>query len=142
MPTPYAVVGAEDQHVLDGILVQQSGGWWLRVDGQAQLFGPLNNDSIALPGDRVCVAVGQQGTMYVVWPGDGKAAATGGDRNYVHVQGPPAAVWSVAHNLGKYPAVEVVDTGDSVVLPSVHYLDVNNVQLTFGSPTSGKAFMN
>jgi hypothetical protein len=136
------VTGAEDQHVLDGILVQQSGGWWLRVDGQAQLFGPLNNDSIALPGDRVCVAVGQQGTMYVVWPGDGKATATGGDSNYVHIQSAPNTIWNVVHGLGKFPAVSVVDTGDSVVLPNVSYIDVNTVQLTFGSATSGKAYVN
>ena len=65
-----------------------------------------------------------------------------GDKNYVHTQSSPAASWPVTHNLGKLPAVEVIDTGDSVVIPDVHYVDVNNVSLGFGSPTSGKAVFN
>jgi hypothetical protein len=53
-----------------------------------------------------------------------------------------AASWSVAHNLGKYPAVEVVDSGGSLVLPDVVYVDVNHVQLDFASPNTGKAYVN
>ena len=66
----------------------------------------------------------------------------GEDKNHVHTQGSPSATWTVAHNLGKWPAVDVVDTGNSVVIPSATYIDINTVQLTFGSPTSGKAFVN
>lgn len=144
-PTPWHVEDADDQNVLDGILVRQSSADWLRVDGQAELFGPLQNGSPAVPGDRVCVAVSQQGTLYVVWPGGAGATPpdpTGGDKTYVHTQGAPATSWVVTHNLNKYPAVDVVDTGNSAVIPSVQYTDINTVTLTFGSPTSGKAFVN
>jgi hypothetical protein len=65
-----------------------------------------------------------------------------GDKNYVHNQSVLAASWSVAHNLGKYPAVEVVDSGGSLVLPDVVYVDVNHVQLDFASPNTGKAYVN
>lgn len=68
--------------------------------------------------------------------------APNSDLNYVHTQGTPSAVWSVVHNLGKYVCIEVVDSGDSVVLPDIHYDSVNAITLTFGSPTSGKAFVN
>jgi hypothetical protein len=69
-------------------------------------------------------------------------SSTGGDKNYVHTQSSPSASWTVAHNLAKFPAVEVVDTGGSTVIPNVVYVDINTVQLTFGSPTSGKAYVN
>jgi hypothetical protein len=48
----------------------------------------------------------------------------------------------VSHGLGKYPSVEVVDAGNNVLLPDVHYVDLNTVTLAFGSATSGKAFVN
>jgi hypothetical protein len=66
----------------------------------------------------------------------------GGDKNYLHTQVAPAVTWSVAHSLGKFPAVSVVDSGGSLILPDVHYIDVNNLQILFGSATSGKAYLN
>ena len=64
------------------------------------------------------------------------------DLTYVHTQGTPSDTWMVVHNLGRWPSVEVVDTGGSVVIPSVRYIDVNTVELSFGSPTTGKAYVN
>jgi hypothetical protein len=75
--------------------------------------------------------------------GWGAGGGGGGvDANYVFTQGTPSATWVVVHNLNKYPAVDVVDTGGSTVLPSVHYDSLNQVTLTFGSATTGKAYMN
>jgi hypothetical protein len=88
--------------------------------------GPANIGAIWVDTDAVSPA-----------PGPGT-----GDKNFVHNQGTPSAVWAIVHNLGKYPSVDVVDTGGSAVIPSISYTDTNNVELTFGSPTSGKAFMN
>jgi hypothetical protein len=39
-------------------------------------------------------------------------------------------------------AVDIVDSGGSIVIPDVHYIDTNSLTLTFGSATSGKAFVN
>ena len=66
----------------------------------------------------------------------------GGDLNYVYTQGSPSATWTVAHTLGKYPSVDVVDTGDSTIVPDVHYDSLSQVTLSFGSATSGKAYLN
>jgi len=74
----------------------------------------------------------------VTIPGGG----VGSDANYVHTQGSPSTTWVVVHNLNKYVAVDVVDTGGSVVIPNVHYDSLNGVTLIFGSPTSGKVFVN
>lgn len=70
------------------------------------------------------------------------AGGGGGDLSFVFTQLTPDTNWSVAHNLGKFPAVDVVDSGESVIIPDVLYVDNNNVILSFGSATSGKAYLN
>jgi hypothetical protein len=75
-------------------------------------------------------------------PGPPGPPGSGGDLTYVHTQGSLSASWAVAHGLGKYPSVEVVDTGNSVIIPDVHYVDANNLTLNFGSSISGKAYLN
>jgi hypothetical protein len=65
-----------------------------------------------------------------------------GDKNFVHNQLAPSASWPVTHNLGKFVSVEVVDSGGSTIIPDVHYVDSNNVNLLFAGVTSGKAYFN
>lgn len=62
--------------------------------------------------------------------------------SYIHTQGAPSDTWIITHNLNRQPSVTVVDTGDSVIIPSIHYDSANQVTLTFGSATSGKAYLN
>lgn len=66
----------------------------------------------------------------------------GGDKTFRFDQASPATVWNVAHNLGKYPAVSVVDSGGTWVIGDVLYLDINTVRLTFSAAFSGSAFFN
>jgi hypothetical protein len=72
-------------------------------------------------------------------PGD---AAAGADKNFVYTQLSPSASWLVTHNLNKFPAVEVVDSGGSTIIPNIHYNDANSVTLSFAAATSGKAYCN
>lgn len=106
------------------------GSWWklpvTLIDGGTGAI-PTNNIDTRVIVERVS---------------GGGGGDTGADKNYVHTQGSPTSIWNVVHGLNKYPSVSVVDTGGSVVDPDIHYIDANNVQLTFGSPTSGKAYVN
>jgi hypothetical protein len=61
---------------------------------------------------------------------------------YIHTQGPLSAVWTVSHSLNRFPSVTVVDSGNSVVIPDVHYDSANQITIMFGSATSGKAYLN
>lgn len=72
----------------------------------------------------------------------GDPGPAGGDLAYIHTQSVAAASWPITHNLGKYPSVSVVDTGDSVIIPDVQYIDLNQVSVLFGSATSGRAYLN
>jgi len=65
-----------------------------------------------------------------------------GDKNYIHTQSIPSAQWAVSHNLGKRPAVVVVDSADDVVHGEIRYTDDNTVTLTFVGAFSGKAYFN
>lgn len=157
--------------VVEGTIATHDGEKFLRMESAA-LVGPVTGADGLADGSEATVAISQEGIPYLVWPGSGTAGGIGayeqpndpgsgafgwiwidtdeepptpsgtGDLNYIHTQGSPSSVWTVNHGLGKYPSIEVVDTGDSVVIPSVHYDSPNAVTLTFGSPTSGKAFAN
>ena len=63
-------------------------------------------------------------------------------KSYVHTQDTNSAVWSIEHNLDKYPSVTIVDSGDNILYTEVEYIDKNNLEIRFVASTSGKAFIN
>lgn len=102
----------------------------------------ISDDSSMLSIDDEC----EREIIYIGEPGPpgpkGDPGALGGDAFYTHVQGTPASVWNVTHNLGKKPAVTVVDSTDRVVEGQKDYVDSNNLTLTFVGAFSGKAYMS
>lgn len=63
---------------------------------------------------------------------------------YNHVQSTAATSWSVKHNLGDYPIIDVyIQAGDGTVqkvLPaSVQYVDANTATVTFSTARAGFA---
>ena len=52
------------------------------------------------------------------------------------------SVWTIPHNLNKFPSVSVVDNLGNVIYPDVSYVDSNTVQITHGSAFAGKAYLN
>jgi hypothetical protein len=65
-----------------------------------------------------------------------------GGSSYTHTQSIALAVWTIPHNLGRYPSVTVTDTLGRVIVPDVEYLDSNTVQVTHGVPLAGFAYCN
>lgn len=61
---------------------------------------------------------------------------------YTHDQLTPSATWVITHNMNKYPSVMIVDSGGTVIDPDIHYDSTIQMTVTFGSPTSGKAYLN
>lgn len=62
-----------------------------------------------------------------------------GGTGFVLDQVAPSATWLIQHNLGRYPAVTIIDSAGNLVLTDVFYSDLNTAVLTFASPTTGKA---
>ena len=64
------------------------------------------------------------------------------DLTFVFNQGVPATTWNITHNLGKFPSITVIDTGDTVVTGEYTYIDNNNVTLNFSAGFAGTAYLN
>lgn len=119
-----------------------------RVEGGLNIIGPLP-EMADLPES------GASGDAYLIdgylivwteggWLNAGPMVGQGGagGATYQHTQAVPAAVWTVAHNLGKRPSVSVTDHLGNAVLPDVKYVDANVVQVTHGVPLIGFAYCN
>ena len=65
-----------------------------------------------------------------------------GDKTFNFTQAVASKRWEIKHDLGKYPSVTIVDTGDNVVVGQVDYVDENNLICTFNAAFSGKAYLN
>lgn len=61
---------------------------------------------------------------------------------FVHTQSSPASIWTITHNLGRFPAITVVDSANSVVDGDILYITENQLTLTFVGAFSGKAYLN
>lgn len=64
------------------------------------------------------------------------------DKNFIFNQNVASNLWIIKHDLNKFPAVSVVDSGNNVVIGEVTYIDENNLQINFSSPFSGSAYLN
>lgn len=65
-----------------------------------------------------------------------------GDKFFAFSQLTPSAEWRIEHPLDKFPAVTVVDSGGSVVIGDIEYIDNANITITFQSAFAGKAYLN
>lgn len=66
----------------------------------------------------------------------------GGDKTYLHVQNLASTVWTINHNLGKYPAIDVVDSAGTRVEGTIEYLSLYVARVTFSSLFGGTATCN
>ena len=59
-----------------------------------------------------------------------------------YTQSVPAAVWTIQHNLNRYPVVIVIDAAGDEVEMDVHFVDPNSLTLTAAGATSGAAYLS
>lgn len=60
---------------------------------------------------------------------------------YVHNQLIPATVWSITHNLGYNPIVEIFDSTGDMIIADVEHISMNVATVTFASPATGTAYL-
>jgi hypothetical protein len=75
-------------------------------------------------------------------PGATGPTGPGASTTYTFTQGSPSLLWTVTHNLGRWPAVSVVDSSGSEVDGDTLYIDSNNLTIGFSAPFSGLAYLN
>ena len=59
--------------------------------------------------------------------------------SFDHVQGSASNVWSLTHNLGFYPTVNVFDTANSLVEGAIEHTNKNALTITFSVAITGTA---
>ena len=70
------------------------------------------------------------------------ASESGDDKNYIHTQSQSLNTWVIAHNLGKYPSVTVINSAGDEVVGDVKYDSQNQVTITFKGAFKGTAIFN
>jgi len=64
------------------------------------------------------------------------------NQNYVFNQMVSSDLWTITHNLGRHPAVTVVDSAGGFVVGDITYTDTNTLQISFSAEFSGKVYLN
>ena len=121
--------------LVDSVMTQNAnpGGTTLTIAGNISIAGTLadNNGNIGVLG-KVLTSTGAG----IVWD-DSPQSPT-----FTFTQGVAATTWNITHNLGKFPSITVIDTGNTVVTGEYNYTSNINVILTFSAAFAGKAYLN
>ena len=127
--------GLTQTTLVDSILTQDAnpGGTTLTIAGNISVTGTFADSAgnVGVLG-KVLTSTG----VGTVW-GDAPQAPT-----FIFTQNLPSTTWNITHNLGKFPSITVIDTGNTVVTGEYNYTSNTNVILTFSAAFSGKAYLN
>lgn len=99
--------------------------------GQPRAFGLDDLSDVALINPVAGEVLKYDGTQWV----DGTDEGAG----YVFTQSTAAATWTINHNLGHVPSVEVFDSGSQEIEADVLHPSVNTTIILFTVPTTGFA---
>ena len=61
---------------------------------------------------------------------------------FTFTQSSAATTWNITHNLGKFPSVSIVDSGNTIVYGNIDYTSENALTITFSAAFGGKAYLN
>jgi len=89
---------------------------------------PVNIEGIITNTD-INITVEQMASIYV-------------DKHYIHNQIKSSNVWTIQHNLDKYPSVIIADSSNNVVMGDIAFIDKNSIIVSFMAEFSGKAYLN
>ena len=127
--------GLTQTTLVDSILTQDAnpGGTTLTIAGNISVTGTFADSAgnVGVLG-KVLTSTG----VGTVWD-DAPQAPT-----FVFTQNLPSTTWNITHNLGKFPSITVIDTGNTVVVGEYNYTSNTNVILTFSAGFAGKAYLN
>ena len=70
------------------------------------------------------------------------SSSSGGDKTFSFEQVVPSNVWTINHNLDKFPSVSVVNSSNNTVQGLVTYISKSELTINFSAGFSGKAYLN
>lgn len=85
------------------------------------------------------VRAGGAAVILVPTPGVRGPIGPAGDGGFTYTQTSPAATWTIANTLGRFPSSVSVFVGDELVEADIETPDTSTIVITFASPQSGRA---
>ena len=64
------------------------------------------------------------------------------DKDYRHNQNSASSIWTINHNLNKFPNVVVFDSADNQAVGAITHVSKNQLTITFSASFSGTAYLN
>lgn len=62
--------------------------------------------------------------------------------SFVFTQPTPSALWTIVHNLDKYPNVAIEDLSGDDIMAQISYVNLNTITITFIIPMAGTAYLS
>ena len=71
----------------------------------------------------------------------GAAGDSGPNTTVVHDQSSASATWTITHNQGRYPSVDIIDSAGNHVIGDIKHNSINQLVATFDNAFAGKAII-
>jgi len=128
------ITGVVSTTLADSIMTQNAnpGGTTLTIAGNISITGTIADSNGGVGTNRQVLTSTVTG---IAWADNVPAT-------FEFTQGVPSTTWNIIHNLGKFPSITVIDTGNTVVTGEYNYTSDKNVTLTFTAAFAGKAYLN
>jgi hypothetical protein len=94
--------------------------------------------------DPVVIAVDEGDNVVVTVSGEGPRGATTAALDHLAFnQNTPSSLWTIQHNLGKFPSVTVFDSAKTQIEGDVTHINNNELTINFGAGSfAGVAYLN
>jgi hypothetical protein len=98
-----------------------------------------NTVTVTENGSSTVVTVPVTSTVTAVTVGPQGPQGPAGSAAYEFVQASPATIWTINHNLGYRPSVEILDAGSQEIDAEVAHPSVNQTVVTLNPASAGLA---
>ena len=71
----------------------------------------------------------------------GPAGPAADNLTVVHDQASASATWTINHNQGRYPSIDIIDSAGNHVIGDIKHNSVNQLVATFDNAFAGKAII-
>ena len=85
-------------------------------------------------------AAGPAGAAGAAGP-QGPAGPAADNLTVVHDQASASATWTITHNQGRYPTVDIIDSAGNHVIGDIRHNSTNQLVATFDNAFAGKAII-
>ncbi len=102
-----------------------------------EALGPALLIPVASPGPVLIVSQSASELLIAGTPGPAQSGAAGAV--YVHNQSAPAATWTINHNLGFRPSIELWDSGGAEFNADILHISANQAQVFLNVALAGTA---